>query len=415
MERVKPWTISASVRGFYDDNYTTLPSHGVTDAPTARSSYGLEISPSLAFNYNPNETTLLSASAVYDLKWYEDRSHDSQSPFDQSFQLNAKADHEFSEKYKAQVNESFVIAQEPTVITPGLVSTPLRVSGNNLRNTASLNGTAELTHNVNLELSYANTLYDYQQEKGDVFNPTGALIPSRSALLDRDEHLASASLHWRVLPQTMGILGYQFGIVDYTSSETIALTSVGAPEPSNARNSLSHYLYVGADQTFSQQLSGSVRVGGTYLDYYNLKKYSTASDTQISPYADASLTYLYTTSSSVQIGVKHIHNATDIVGSGADPVKDQESTGVYGSIIHKLTPNLTGSLLGQFQRSVFNGGGPGVDGKQDQFFTVGLNLAYQFNPYILVETGYNYDKLNSDLAARSYSRDQVYVGVRATY
>jgi hypothetical protein len=46
---------------------------------------------------------------------------------------------------------------------------------------------------------------------------------------------------------------------------------------------------------------------------------------------------------------------------------------------------------------------------------VGLNLAYRINQFLSAEAGYNYDKVDSDLVGRSYSRNRVYVGVRATY
>jgi hypothetical protein len=46
---------------------------------------------------------------------------------------------------------------------------------------------------------------------------------------------------------------------------------------------------------------------------------------------------------------------------------------------------------------------------------VGLNFAYRFNNYLSGETGYNWYKLVSDISARDYTRDLVYIGVRATY
>jgi hypothetical protein len=57
---------------------------------------------------------------VYDLKWYENR-----SDTDQSHQFNGHLEHEFSERYKLSVNESFVVAQEPTVIDPTSFRTPV--------------------------------------------------------------------------------------------------------------------------------------------------------------------------------------------------------------------------------------------------------------------------------------------------
>ena len=75
----------------------------------------------------------MSATYTYDMRWCQDNG----GTTDQTHQLNAKLDHEFSERYKVQLNESFVISQEPQVIDPAVETTPLRVPGNNIRNTGS--------------------------------------------------------------------------------------------------------------------------------------------------------------------------------------------------------------------------------------------------------------------------------------
>src|SRR5665213_3245824 len=151
-ETSKPWSLTASLRGFYDDNYltqpnTTLNGLGKVIHPV-QSSYGTEVSPAFSFNHS-EEQTLIGLSYVYDLRWYE-----AHSTTDQSHQLNAKLDHAFSERYKIAATDSFVIAQEPTVIDPGVVSSPLRTSGSNVRNTGTLDFTAELTKELDLHLGY---------------------------------------------------------------------------------------------------------------------------------------------------------------------------------------------------------------------------------------------------------------------
>ena len=69
-EATKPWTVSAVLRGFYDDNYTTSPSH------LERDSWGFEVSPSAALNLIRDQTAL-GLSYVYSARWYEDRDDDS--------------------------------------------------------------------------------------------------------------------------------------------------------------------------------------------------------------------------------------------------------------------------------------------------------------------------------------------------
>lgn len=396
METSKPWSISASLRGFYDDNYTTSPKNVPGGTP---SSFGFEVSPSASVNL-PMDQTFVGLSYIYSMRYYDDRAD---HKADHMHQFNAKLDHAFSERFKVEVSDSLVIAQEPTVIDTSVISVPLRTDGDNLRNTGRIDFTAQLTRLLGLQIGYANTYYDYDQDGPE----------SRSALLDRMEHLGSLNLRWQVMPQTVGVLGYQYGIVDYTSDEfSIApgFDSLGNPTPgvsAKERDNRSHYLYVGADHNFNSQLNASVRVGGQYVDYHR------RGDDIISPYADLNLTYSYLPGSYLQGGFRHQRNQTDFPGAFDNLTLDQESSSVYASVNHKITPRLTGSVLAQYQHSEFNGGP--FDGQADEFFIVGINFAYRFNPHLLAEAGYNYDKLNSDLPDRGYSRNRAYVGLRATF
>jgi len=135
----------------------------------------------------------------------------------------------------------------------------------------------------------------------------------------------------------------------------------------------------------------------------------------ISPYADASLTYMYQAGSSIQAGVSHTRSRTDIatIQSGTDVTSDQEVTSVYASVNHRITPSLMGSLLLRAQHGTFSGGT--ADGNTEDLFLSGINFAYTINPHLLAEAGYNFDYLTSDQPGRDYHRNRVYVGIRATY
>lgn len=391
METSKPWSISAALRGFYDDNYTTLPNS------LAEESFGYEFKPSVSLNL-PFDQTFFGVSYEYTLRYYEARKS---NKYDQAHQFDLRLDHRFSERYKIEVNNSLVIAQEPEVISPGTVNTPLRTEGDNLRNLGTVDFTAQLTELLALELGYANTYYDYEQEG----------FASRSALLDRIEHQASVDLRWQFLPETSGIIGYTFGVVDFTSDDDIGINNnTGTPISADVRNSRWHRVYVGADHSFNTQLTGSLRVGGQYTDYYK------QDETAVSPYLDANLAYQYSPGNHVQVGVNHSRSRTDVAGfdlGNEEVTLDQEATAVYASVSHKITPNLVGSLLLQGQYSTFEGGAN--DGDSEILFLSGVNLAYHFNQHWLAEAGYNFDRLSSDLSDRSYTRNRVYVGVRATY
>jgi hypothetical protein len=413
LEMAKPWSLSASLRGFYDDNFLTQPANyptkyvdGVLQYGHPLSSYGTEFTPSASFNHSI-EDTLMSASYIYDLKYYGEHSYT-----EQSHQLNARLEHEFDEKDKVSVGETFVVAQEPTLIDPSIVSTPLLVEGNNIHNTGTVDYMRELTKVLDLHLGYANNLYAYRQVGGDEATPYS--YASYSAQLDRIEQLATVDLRWKALPDTTGVLGYQYGNTGYTSPEKIIYGPTAATSYySNVRDSDQDFVYVGADHSFTPEVNGSVRLGGEYIDYYKLLPSHTS---KLSPYVDVSLTDQYQPKCSAQIGVKHLYSATDVVGSpGSSPVLDSSTTAAYASVNHAVSDKLTATVLGQAQFSTFEGGGQGYNGQGEAFFVAGLNIAYHINEWWITEAGYNYSKLNSDLPDRSYTRNFVYLGVRATY
>jgi hypothetical protein len=397
-ETAKPWSVSASLRGFYDDNFTTSPNEIDT--------FGIQISPSVSYNISL-DTTYIGLSYTYSLRnYFEDGTND------QSHRFNGKLSHAFTERWKLDVDERFAIAQEAEVLEgSGPLTTVLRTDGDNLSNRLRLDLNGQLTEQFGILVGYGNRIFDYSQEVGDSINGFPIAFNSKSGLLDRVEHRARLNLRWQALPQTVGVLGYEYGVVDYNSDDALfAPKGFAGSATSDIRDNESHYVYIGADQTFNPQLNGSIRAGAQFISYDD-----PASSDDVSPYVDGKLSYTYLPGSYVQGGIRHSFVSTDIIGtSGTNPTLDQESTTIYGSLNHKITAKLNGSILGQVQFSEFNGG-PGIDGENENIYIVGLNLTYQINKFIAAEAGYNYDNLDSDIPNRSFSRNRVYIGVRASY
>ncbi|MDB6041317.1 MAG: hypothetical protein JWM99_5158 [Verrucomicrobiales bacterium] len=398
-ETTKPWSVSATLRGFYDDNYATRNAHD--PSVQKRDSFGFEISPSAALNIFRDQTSF-GLSYVYDMRYYDDRKN---NKADHSHQINGKVSHAFSPRFKLDANDSFVIAQEPTLIDPnGTSLAPLRSDGNNMRNTVGISFTAGLTETIDSVFTYTGTWYDYDEQGPG----------SRSALLDRWEHLLSFNLRRPIFERTVGVIGYQYGMVDYNSKDSVAFA--GPYISPDVRDNHSHYGYLGIDQTFSPTLNASVR-GGVQVTEYDDKN-SIQKDTW-GPYVDANATWLYTQGSYAQLGVRHQRMQTDVgvLVGGFAPNQDAEATTVYGSINHRFGP-LVASLIGSYQHADLHGGLS--DGKADDYLLAGINLTYEINKFLAAETGYNYDNLDSELnripgVYRSFSRNRVYVGIRATY
>lgn len=400
----KPWSVSAAVRGFYDDNYALTPSQGLVDPVTGarikpKDSFGVEITPSVGFNW-AMEQTYIGLGYVYSAKWFEDRS---KNEWDQTHQANVKLSHAFSDRYKLDLADSFVRTREPDLIAPETTpNSTIRTRQDVIRNYATATFSAGLTEQLSALLGYSNTLYDFRD------SGPGSL----SALLDRMEHLATINLRWQALPSTVGLIGYQYGLSDYTGDENTFIFNPNFPAAggpflmSDERNSRSHYAYAGIDHSFNPQLETSIRLGAQITEYYDLPG---GDEDDVTPYADANLTYRLTPDSVAQLGVRHSRIATDA------QALDQENTTVYGSFSYRVLPPLMASLLGQYQYNTFENGQLAFKDESENFFLLGLNLTYEINRFIAAEAGYSYDRLDSDLPFRSFTRNRVYVGLRASY
>lgn len=407
----KPWSVEATLRGFYDDNINSAPN----DADLGdfeRDSFGFEVSPRIGLYLGAGGATEFSAAYKYSYRYYDNRPSGSTGHDDSSHTFDMALDHAFSERYQIAVKDSFVIGQEPDLLRTGNTMTTFqRVDGDNIRNFGAIQFNGQATRLFGYELGYANSFYDYEDDNNNFFV---AGQPSLSAMLDRIEHSAHFDTRWQIQPETVGVVGYQYREIDYTGDQ--AITEAGDAQ-SDDRNSRAHYAYVGGEHNFSPHLSAALRLGAQFTDYYN----SPTDDDSISPYALANVRYTYMPESYLEVGVTHDRNATDLSYSTLDEdvTMDQESTVFFASVTHRIMPKVYGSLLGQFQNSAFYGG-PWED-ETENYFMAGVNLEYRFNRNFSAHVGYNFDLLDSDLEAedgtdpRDMDRNRVYIGITARY
>jgi hypothetical protein len=399
METAKMWSVSGTLRGFYDDNYNTAPS-----GPAKRSSFGFEASPSLSLNV-PLQQTELGLRYTYGLYYYQDREQLNGHPIDQTHQLDLWVDHAFTERWQTKVQDSFVVAQDPQLLNGGTLQ---RASGNNFHNNGSIALDTQWTRLVGTTLSYQNNLYDFQQSGGNAINP------SLAGLLNRLQHDLSLNVNWRLQPTLLAFVGYQYEQINYTGNEIIA--AIGPiTSHSNNRDSRSHFVYLGAQYNPLDNLMLAAQAGIQYADYYNPAP-GLPTTSQLSPFAKLSGTYTYLPGSYVQLGFTQSRSATDVIAPTLTGTltQDQETSVAYATLNHQITPRLIGNVTGQIQYSTFNGGT--LDGQSQTWYSLGLNLAYNFNPHISAEIGYNFDDLTSaGSLAPGYERNRVYLGVTGTY
>ena len=404
----KPWNISATVRGFYDDNYTCAPANVPLGSNLQkRGSWGTDLNPGFGLDVLQDVTTI-RFRYDYDARYYTDRVN---NHWDQSHNVTASLSHSFSERYKLELYDNFAVGQEPSLLNPtGPTAAPFRINGNNVRNYAGASLTSSFTEQLGSRIAYQNTFYEYD-DKG---HPA-----SYSALLDRMEHLITLDLRWQYTPATLALVGYQFGYTDQTSNDPLnanAGNGVPAVSPS-VRNRYDHYVFIGGDHDFSSQFSAKARVGAQIATYPNANKNGITGmdDSRIVPYADASLQYKFSERNQVQLGVKSGLNQTDVavLSSTQATTTDSEALTLYASVTYALTPRLISMARVQWQMATFDGGL--YNNQQDNYYTADLNLSYEINRYLKAEAGYAFDRLDSDIGWRSYGRNRVYFGVSANY
>jgi len=409
----KYWTVGATLRGFYDDNYNI--------SSTQKGSAGVEFLPSISFHV-PLQQTDLGIRYSYGLYYYQDRQDIGDNAFDQTHQVDLWVNHAFNEQWKAKVNDTFADGQEPELLNPNPVTgvaTPYRISGDNLSNHGNIELDTLWTRLFSTALTYNNALYDYQNsgamiENGVLMNGT-AQGASLAGSLNRIEENVALDLKWQVLPETIAFVGYSFAWVNYTGDEPIAVVPLANSTlvyHSSDRDNLTHYMYAGLEQNFAPNLTATVRAGASYTDVYGDPLDAT---TSWAPYADVSMSYTYIPGSYIQLGFTHDISATDQVApdSAGQIAQYAENSVVYLDINHRITPKLIATLIGRVQYTTYQGGAVSSFDTTDYGF--GLNLSYQFNPHFSVDAGYNYDDVASQISGYGYTRNRVYLGLTATY
>lgn len=413
----KPLTLSLGLKGFYDDNIFTRSSK-----PEKVDSFGFQIAPSIGYKISNGPTTF-SIGYTFDAKWFERRSRDTvyldpttgrpavskPDPWDYAHYLKARVEHRFSDSLSVEAADAFSVTREPQEALSGQVA---RSQGDATFNFASLKSDVGLTDLLGLQVAYKNNLYDYRDEgyKGS---------------LNRIENIPSLDVRYRINPDVVGLVGYRYSDIAYDKNGVLVPASGSqAAIPSDSRNRSSHFVYGGADYQASPTLSFALRAGAEFTDFNNVEKYSLNNKkSTTSPYVDFNTTWNFQKGSYFKAGVRHELNSTDAVypstisTTSTSIILNQESTLVYASVGHDLTSDFRVSLNGQFQDSEFKGGQ--YDGKSEAFYSFGILFSYRLNPYLTAEASYFYDKLAAanvpELESRGYSRNRVFLGVRATY
>ena len=410
----KDWSVSATLRGFYDDNYAAV-------GQNARGSFGGELTPQFQI-VKPFTQTELGLRYIYALYYYEGRDHLNENPYDQNHAVNLWLDHVFNEKWETKLSDNIFVSQDPQLLGSGSSAStlPFRADGNYVNNTASASVHTDWTRRLGTVLTYNNSLYTYDQSGSQsVANILAGEAPSYAGEFDRIDQSVTLDLQWHSSTETILGLGYTFDWVDFTAGEPISYyPSANQLIYSSSRNSYTHTFFLSYQHNLTDTLKFTAMGGAQLNDNYNdpSQKSSPAS-----PYADISATYLYKPGSSVQFGFTHSLNTSYLpvvngytVNTNNGSISEYaESSTVYLNINHQITPKLVALVGGRYQNSAFQEG-PAAS-QTENYYSVVANLNYSINPHWSVEIGYNYDQVESVQVNSSYSRTRYEIGVTGSY
>ena len=377
----KVWEVTASLRGFYDDNYTTSPE------VLAEESWGIEVSPGINLTLGEGTDMEFSAGYAFGMRYYEDRGGDNE---DYGHELGISLDKKFSDTSVLLLSNGLVVAQEPEILNGG---TPLRIEGDNLRNTFAAQYRRILSGSTGVEIGYGNSIFDYEEEY-------------HSALLDRSYNEVSLDVFYGAA-ETEYYAGYRYSSTDF---EGDVLKVPGLVFDPGARSNHAHSGYVGARHQLDKNIRADVRAGVQNVDYYDFDLMpGLIPEDETSPYVDARMEWEYAEGSKLVAGATLARGATDLQAA------DQEITSVYAQLLHKISGRVHGTLTGRFQDAEISGGGEGLDGKEESLLLLGASLTYAVADNIWAEVAYNYDELDSDVPYRSFERNYLSVGIGTTY
>src|SRR6266404_5671689 len=91
-EAAKPWSMAATLRGFYDDNVGTTPNRIGTNGAPRIESFGFEVSPSLSFNWAVEQTSA-SLGYLYSFRYLDKKPPGNADKYDQTHTINALVNH----------------------------------------------------------------------------------------------------------------------------------------------------------------------------------------------------------------------------------------------------------------------------------------------------------------------------------
>lgn len=207
-----------------------------------------------------------------------------------------------------------------------------------------------------------------------------------SGLEDRLSHLIAQQFTYAMTKQTSLTAEYRYGLTNYRHRSDV--------------DSRSQYVLAGIDHAWSQRTTGSFRAGAQFI------KSDRTSST--APYAEAGLSYAVAKQTMVRWFSSLGYDASEI---GAFDSRYSLHTGL--TVNHQINKRFGVNGSVGYSYSEFD---PGVGSTvSEQSVSVSAGLSYSILENLAVRANYTYSILQSDDSLRDFSRNNVSLGMTASF
>ena len=207
-----------------------------------------------------------------------------------------------------------------------------------------------------------------------------------SGLEDRLSVLIAQQFSYAVTKRTSLAAEYRYRIVEYSDRDDV--------------NSTSHFALVGVDHAWSERFSGSFRVGAEFF------KSDRAENT--SPYGEVAASYLVARRTTARWFGSVGYDSAEI---GGFDTRYALRTGL--NVNHQITKRVGINGGASYAYSTFDGGA-GRDVTEHSLL-LSTGLSYQMLENLSLDARYSYSVLQSDDSLREFSRNNISVGVTASF
>ena len=410
----KPFTATVALREGYDSNPLTQSYQSSRDVSSSTYS---SVQPSLGYNYTGLQADL---ALRYDFTGTYFPSINQSYDLQYSQAFIGRYTYAFDPRISLTVSDNFIYSEQPlpTLVTAGLA--PVVNTQGFINNLGTIQADYRVTDRLAMITRWNNSILN--TDGAATYNNAGGITSGSAGTSNYMNNGAFQQFRLDFSPETVGTFTFDYQIYDYENDQ-------------GYRDNQQVSLSLGADQTFTPTITFSGRAGIQLNDNYGL----TDSDSTISagglgsgeleigafPFASISSTWNYEQRSFVSGGLSVAVQQSNLATSSNSEAYTinanwdhyfTDKLSVIQSVflnVAVFTPQLT-----QDQSIALSGSYQGSG--QQTTLTYQCKFAYEIFPYLSAELGWSYTNYGSYFDVNngnggSYTRNQVYLGVRGTY